>query len=164
MTTRRVTFVVGLEAVTLLWPYGPPWPFGVPGFTWALADTDYVPDEVSGQYMDAVAPYEIVDGSYARVLVSGVSFSPVPPASIGDPGFLEYLCDDPDFGVMSDGAVAGALVLFYDVGGADSANPIVAVYPVSYTADGSDAIFYVAPLGALVVSTVCPAEFQNWGS
>lgn len=152
MTTRRVTYITGFPAITFADPLG-----------WALVDEFFPNDEANDFFMDAVAGFEFVDASYVRQVATGFANVVTPPAAEGGAGFLGLVWDDPDFGVMSDGNTASGLVLFVDMG-LDSVSPILAVYPCSYTADSGPSVFFVSPSGAVVISTVCPAEFNTWGS
>lgn len=154
---RRLVYAQGLFYVIENWPTASA-PFG-----WALVDQFYVPNEVTLQYMDSVAGFEFVDAAYVRQVAANLTTTVVAPGTVGNPGYVEFGCDDPDFGVMSDGNSAAGLVLFGD-SGLDSTSPIIAVYPVGYTATGGSSVFFIADVGAVVVTTVCPSQFQTWGS
>ena len=152
MTIRRVTMVEGLGYTIENWPTAAA-PFG-----WALVDQFYTPDEVVGQFMDAISLVEFVDSAYARQVASGLTTAITAPVDVELPGYFQFMCDDPDFGVMTDGNSAAGLILFGDTG-VDATSPIIAVYPVTYTADGSSSLFTVSANGAVLVSTVCPSGF-----
>lgn len=150
MTSRRITYVDGLLAVTTDWLTGT--------FKWALVETGWIPDETADLYVDDISGFEFTDGSYARQTMTAPAVTVQNPAATGDPGYIQYGCADPDFGIMSDGDIATSLVLYFEVT-TDADSPIVAVYPVGYTADGTAAVFTVSANGAVTASTVCPAGF-----
>ena len=146
MTIRQITYASGFEPVYSASPLG-----------WAMVQDPYTPNEVTDLFMDSVAPDEFTGVGYARVVAAGATVSVVTPVTTGGPGFVQWVYDNPDFGVMSGGAVATGVVLFGDTG-VDASSPIVAVYPVAYTADGTtDALFTLNSSGAVVVATVCPS-------
>lgn len=146
MTARRVTYADGLYSVTTGW--------FTDIFKFALVVASWVPDETVSLYMDDITGFEFTDTTYSRQTMANPTIDIDLPADIGDPGHIRYGCDNPDFGVMSEGAIAASLVLYEEVTD-DADSPIVTVYPVGYTADGGSGMFAVNPLGAVVISTVC---------
>lgn len=155
MTARRITYADGLLSVTADWFVGT--------FKFMLVASGWTPDETIGIYVDDITGFEFSDTSYTRQTMVNPTVDVDLPADVGDPGFIRYGCDDPDFGVMSDSGVASSLVLYEEVTN-DADSPIVAVYPVGYTADGGSGLFAVNPLGAVVISTACSAGSTTGGS
>lgn len=153
--TRRITFVDGLANVITDWTTGT--------FEFAMVTDGWNPNESVDFFADSFAGSEFVDTGYARQSMTGPTVTIVPPVAAGEPGFIQYFCDNPDFGSLSDGDIAVTLVLIFFVT-TDADSPIVATYPIGYTADGTDAEFFISPAGAVTLSTVCPAEFTTWSS
>ena len=147
--SQRTSFPTGMDQLMLGWTTGL--------FRWALATSFYVPNQNVDVYMSSVAPFELLDGSYARVTASGKTRNPV---IVSTPGYVVFDCDDPSFGIISGGELAQWLILFNQVTN-DADSTIVAALPVYYLANGSDvATFIVNPVfGAVAVSTACPGEF-----
>lgn len=151
MTAARLTFPTGLAQVGLDWTTGV--------YQWMLVTDAWTPNPTSEVYAAAAAAFELTDASYARQTMTTPATTITLPSTVTGPGLVGYGCDSPDFGIISGGEIAAALVLFAFVTN-DSDSPLVASYPCAYTADGvTAATFSMASTGAVVVSTVCPGGF-----
>lgn len=147
----RIVFPTGVADVHAEWTSGP--------FEWGLWQVDWTPDEASQVMVADISGTEITAGGYARQPVATPTVSVVLPGAAGDVGFVEYLCDDPTFGVLSGGETATWLVLS-GVGGSDADSPIVCAYAIAQNCDGiQEAQFPLPATGAHAVATTCSGVF-----
>ncbi|MEI6109806.1 MAG: hypothetical protein WCQ11_07010 [Actinomycetes bacterium] len=125
-------------------------------FEWMLLTTAYVPYPTSQVFVTDVSTYEFTDGSYGRIAMSTPTTTVILPSDDnGFGGSISYSCDDPSFGVISGGEVAGWLVLYHVVTN-DADSQLVAALPCGYEADSRTAADFVLPaLGAITISTYC---------
>lgn len=147
----RVPFPTGIAEVHAGW--------SIDSFAWGLWLADWVPDESVEVFVADIAGTEMADGSYTRQPATTKTVDVDLPAAPGDVGYVKYLCDDVDFGVLSDATAATWLVLIA-VGSDDSDSAIVAALAVNYVADGAEsAAFTMPPTGAHAVATTCTGVF-----
>lgn len=128
-------------------------------FSWALA----VPSANPVIYTDGpdlatffvLAP-EFTDTAYARQSLTTPATSFTNTSSLQE---VEFGCDAPNFGIMSDSGTAGWLVLFNDTG-TDATSNVIQVYPISYFADGvTTCLITLAGGFAFVLPMTCPSNF-----
>lgn len=147
MTARRITFPTGFYDAIRFWTTGT--------FEWALLTSAWIQDETTQVFMSSISAAEFTDLSYSRVALTTPTVEIILPTGVEGPGFVALKSDPPEFGILSGGEIAESAVLIRVVTN-DADSPIVAAYPVTYTANSiNPANFLVASTGTVAASTVC---------
>lgn len=142
-----VSFPTGVDGLLDAWTSGT--------FRFMLLTSTWTPDPTVEVYVADVVADEYAATGYSRVTAGTKTRSVTLPVLITGPGYVAFGCANPDFGVLSGGTVA-AWVALYQFVSADADSPLVAAWPISYTADGiTAATIGLSTNGVYRVSTVC---------
>lgn len=124
-------------------------------FRFMMLTSSWAPDPTIETYVSDIVANEYAATGYSRVTAGTKTRSVTLPTSINGPGYVTFDCADPAFGVLSGGTVAAWLVLYQFVTG-DADSPLVAGWPIDYTADAvTAATIPLSGNGAYRLATVC---------
>lgn len=125
-----------------------------------LLSNAWTPDPSSDVFVSDIVADEYAAVGYVRQTLAGQSRSVDLPATVDDPGFVVFDCDNPSFGVMSGGDVA-SWVAAYDFVTSDADSPLCVAFRCLYTADGvASCDFTLSVNGLYRDASICASDFS----